>query len=516
MKLNLDWDLVAQCRELAESTIHPVKRYIDMHSTVSVERAVLRLLGFEGSHEVTPGYSLPLVNLMIDRVGKDRLRDGVGLILAGMRKKYPRLSQQKLAEVILEEGIGEDATEDLNADKAAQILKPWIDSAFRQIDRLRYKKEEMRELGPIGRPLKMVEMATGDINEDVRQARGLARQGADVVSVVRSTAQSLLEYVPEGETTDGFGGTFATRANFSLMREALDDVSHEIRSYIRLCQYSSGLCMPEISALAALEGVDFLVNDALYGTVFRDLNIKRSLIDQHFSRLLVSRSGMLMVTGEENFSPEGDVASRHTQVLASHFINEQFAKAASVRDDLMAVGHAFEVDPKVEDSFMHELAIAQLMRELFPRAPIKFLPAKVKGGDVYFNQVMDTLFHIVGLMTGQRIHVVGTPTGSFAGASAQDRFAALKNANSVFKSAHSLYDDIQFVTNGKVMRYARMMLESTHKFLSRMRSRGLLESLEQGAFADVSRNKDGGRGLDGVFARSRRYYNPFLTTGASR
>lgn len=516
MKLNLDWDQVARCRETAEAIAHPVKRYVDMHSTLAVERAVLRLLGFEGAQEVGPGYSLPVANLIVDKIGRDNLRDGVALVIAGLRKKHPRLNQQKLAEKIIAGDVGSDDVEELTPDKATQILKPWIDSAFRQVDRLRYKKEEMREMGPIGQPLKYVLMATGDINEDIRQARSLARQGADVIAVLRSTAQSLLDYVPEGETSDGFGGTFATQKNFRLMREALDDISHELRRYVRMCQYSSGLCMPELTSLAAMEGVDYLVNDTLYGPIFRDLNIKRSLIDQHFARVVISRSGMVITTSEENFASQGEGTARHAEVLASHFINEQFAKAAGVRDDLMAVGHAFEVDPNVEDSFLHELAIAQLMRELFPRAPIKYLPAKLKEGDVQFNQVLDTLFNIVGLMTGQRIQIIGTPAGVFSKAGFQDRFAALKNANCVFKAARSLYDDIQFVTNGKVMRYARMMLESTHKFLQGVRHRGLFDALEQGLFADIRRSKDAGRGFDGIFSKSRQYYNPFLQTGANK
>jgi len=30
--------------------------------------------------------------------------------------------------------------------------------------------------------------------------------GADIIAVIRSTAQSLLDYIPYGPTTEGFGG----------------------------------------------------------------------------------------------------------------------------------------------------------------------------------------------------------------------------------------------------------------------------------------------------------------------
>ena len=72
-------------------------------------------------------------------------------------------------------------------------------------------------------------VATGDIYEDIPQAQAAAREGADVIAVIRSTGQSLLDYVPEGATREGYAGTYATRENFRLMRAALDDVSREPR-----------------------------------------------------------------------------------------------------------------------------------------------------------------------------------------------------------------------------------------------------------------------------------------------
>ena len=66
-------------------------------------------------------------------------------------------------------------------------------------------------------------MATGDIYEDIPQAQAAAREGADIIAVIRSTGQSLLDYVPEGATREGFAGTYATQENFRLMRAALDD-----------------------------------------------------------------------------------------------------------------------------------------------------------------------------------------------------------------------------------------------------------------------------------------------------
>ena len=39
-------------------------------------------------------------------------------------------------------------------------------------------------------------------------------------------------------------------------------------------------------------------------------------------------------------------------------------------------GHAFEMDPAVENTFLYELAQAQMAREIFPNAPLKYMPPR--------------------------------------------------------------------------------------------------------------------------------------------
>ena len=135
----------------------------------------------------------------------------------------------------------------------------------------------MAEYGDKDTPYLYVIVATGNIYEDIIQAQAAARQGADVIAVIRTTGLSLLDYVPYGPTTEGFGGTYATQENFRLMRAALDEVSREQKRYIRLCNYCSGLCMPEIAAMGAFERLDVMLNDALYGRLFRDINLSARL-----------------------------------------------------------------------------------------------------------------------------------------------------------------------------------------------------------------------------------------------
>ena len=69
----------------------------------------------------------------------------------------------------------------------------------RTIDRNRKERDRLlKRLGDPPFPWIYLIVATGDIYEDIPQAQAAAREGADVIAVIRSTGQSLLDYVPEG------------------------------------------------------------------------------------------------------------------------------------------------------------------------------------------------------------------------------------------------------------------------------------------------------------------------------
>src|SRR5262249_48799194 len=157
---------------------------------------------------------------------------------------------------------------------------------IKQIDRRRAERDRIirRHGDPKQRPWIYLIVATGDIYEDIPQAQAAARAGADVIAVVRSTGQPLVGDVPEGPPRARLARTYATQANLRLMRAALDESSKELGRYVRLTNYASGLCMPEIATLAGLERLDMMLNDSMYGILFRDINPIRTFVDQRFSR----------------------------------------------------------------------------------------------------------------------------------------------------------------------------------------------------------------------------------------
>lgn len=347
--------------------------------------------------------------------------------------------------------------------------------------------------------------------QDVPQAQAAAEQGADIVAVIRTTGQSLLDYVPHGATREGFGGTYATQENFRIMRKALDETGEKLGRYIMLVNYCSGLCMPEIAALGALERLDMMLNDALYGILFRDINMERTLIDQNFSRVINAYAGIIINSGEDNYLTTSDaVAEAHT-VTASQFINEQLALAAGLSPWQMGLGHAFEIDPDLEDGLIMEIAQAQMARQLFPDAPLKYMPpTKYMTGDIFKGYMQNGLFNLTSVLTGQGIHLLGMLTEAIHTPYIQDRYLAIQNARYIMNNARHLKEELEIVPNGRMQNRASSVLAKAAELLSQVAEIGLFSALERGMFADVKRFRQGGKGLEGVFIKAAEYYNPFL------
>lgn len=238
-----------------------------------------------------------LADAVRDQVG---LEHGVALPVWDALLRGPHGTLADLAGAAARGGVSFRLPAGADADRARAAATAAARGGITRIDRRRAERDRLlAELPPPdrpadpaapARPLVYLIVATGDIHEDIPQAQAAAREGADVVAVIRSTGQSLLDFVPEGATREGYAGTYATQENFRLMRAALDEVSRELGRYVRLTNYASGLCMPEIAALAGLERLDMMLNDCMYGIIFRDINPRRTFIDQRFSRQVHARA----------------------------------------------------------------------------------------------------------------------------------------------------------------------------------------------------------------------------------
>ena len=510
-RLKIDYEAVAECRDLATDIARPLEELARDNTTLSSERACLRLIGVDGV-EGEGADAVPIPNRVVDEV-----RASVGLE-RGVLVPFLHAVEtgcgdiQTAAEQIARREVVPVWPEGVDLEIALERARA---EAERAVDGIaaaaRLRAEMISRVGEASKPWFYEIVATGNIHEDIPQAQAAAREGCDVVAVIRSTGQSLLDFVPYGATTDGFAGTFATQENFRLMRAALDEVGEELGRYIRLTNYASGLCMPEIAAMAAVERLDMMLNDCMYGIIFRDINAQRTFIDQHFSRMVHALAGIIINTGEDNYLTTADaIESAHT-VLASQFLNERLAAVAGLPPEQMGLGHAFEIDPAVPDQILLELAHAQLIRECFPDAPLKYMPpTKHMTGNVFQGFLYDGMFNLVGALTGQDIILLGMMSEGVHTPFLSDRDLALENARYVFGGAAGLAGELRFEPGGKVERRAAQVLEECLQMLRKVSELGMFAAIEAGMFADTVRTRTGGKGLDGVIARDEGYVNPIV------
>ena len=201
IRVPVDDNVVARCREHAAAIASDVQRYIDAHTTVGVERVVMRALGVVGVDD----QGVPMVNALVDRLhGAGLLRFGasfaIGAVMArhggDVQEAAERLAFGPIEQV--KELFGEhgEPTRDAIADARRALEVPTAD-ALARIDRAREQRGELRakyaaQAQP-GTPLKYVIVATGNIYDDAVQAKAAAQAGADIVAVIRATAQSLLD-----------------------------------------------------------------------------------------------------------------------------------------------------------------------------------------------------------------------------------------------------------------------------------------------------------------------------------
>ncbi|MFC0531919.1 lysine 5,6-aminomutase subunit alpha [Phytohabitans kaempferiae] len=504
----MDPATVARARELAAEAGRPVVELARGHTTVSVERAVLRLAGVAGADPD----GIPWVNRLVDAVVSD-----VGLGHGVAAPVFDALLREGLDDVTLlaqkaAAGSVRFAVPDGRFRTAARrAAKKHVQAGLRRVGHRRAERDRLiRRYGDAPRrPWIYLIVATGDIFEDIPQAQAAARAGADVIAVIRSTGQSLLDYVPEGATREGFAGTYATRENFRLMRAALDESSRELGRYVRLTNYASGLCMPEMAVLAGLERLDMMLNDSMYGILFRDINPIRTFVDQRFSRQVHAHAGIVINTGEDNYLTTADAVDAAHTVTVSQLLNEYFAHEAGLADWQLGLGHAFEINPDLPDSFRLELAHALLARELFPDAPLKWMPpTRHMTGDVFRGNLLDGFFNLAGAMTGQGILLVGMMTEAVVTPWLSDRDIALQNVRYVLDAAGGLHEDFAPAPGGLIQRRAHQVLDEAVELLSRIASGSLLEAIADGTFGIMKRPPDRGKGLDGVAAHEPDYFNP--------
>src|SRR5215217_7806857 len=185
-KLDLDPATVRRARSLARKVGRPIVRIAQQHTTVSVERATLRLAGLAGAD----AEGTPWVNRLVDVVRADvGLEHGVALPVWDALRRAEGADLRELAEKASAGSVTFRLPERQDATRARTAAGRAVGAGIKRIDARR--KERERLVARIGdapaKPWIYLIVATADIYEDIPQAEAAAREGADVSAVIRST-----------------------------------------------------------------------------------------------------------------------------------------------------------------------------------------------------------------------------------------------------------------------------------------------------------------------------------------
>ena len=95
-KLGLNQELIAKARASAHKVAADVQAFIDEHTTVTVERAVCRLLGIDGVNEV----EVPLPNVVVDHLKEKGVLSGGVAFYVGNAMVALGVGPQEIAEKV--------------------------------------------------------------------------------------------------------------------------------------------------------------------------------------------------------------------------------------------------------------------------------------------------------------------------------------------------------------------------------------------------------------------------------
>ena len=100
-KLNLNFDLVNESREISKRIAEDTQKFIEKHSTVTVERTICRLLGIDGVNDM----GVPLPNIVVENIqASNALGLGAAMYIGNAVLKY-NLTPQEIAEKVSSEEL---------------------------------------------------------------------------------------------------------------------------------------------------------------------------------------------------------------------------------------------------------------------------------------------------------------------------------------------------------------------------------------------------------------------------
>jgi beta-lysine 5,6-aminomutase alpha subunit len=462
-KLNLDRDKINQCRDSARRIVKPVQKYIDLHSTLAIECSTLCFFGIEHLSD-----KRPLSDIVITKLDRDRMRRGASYWF-GRALVHTKLPPRVLAQKIAEGRQNFESLPDVPFEKIREVTGRLAAEGFKSMeDVVASRKSCTQQFANTPRQSPMLIVSPENTYE---LKTFLADENADII-------------------------LFSDIRRFGLHVEEQRKKSCGLK---RFGIGISGLESPKHTFYALIAGADLIAKDTMSEMFIHGINSKRALVDAHWVRRMCARFDAIYFSEGNHIRHLDSYRDAH-EIIVSQFIEEGFLANATLTPELFAVGHAFDIDPLMDEGFLHELSRAALFRELYPRNPVVYLPPSKFCLDKPISCAeLNALFELAASITEQSMVI--SPI-------MKDKFEMLKTAALVFKNSRTLGDEIQFNPNGKIARRANTILDNSARMLKKIEFTGLLASFAKGFIADRKIEEQAGSGLEGVFQKDRDYFNP--------
>ncbi len=174
-KLGLDFDKVAEAKQLAQNIANKVQQHVEAFTTVTVERTLCRLIGIDG----IDADEVPLPNILIDELKeKGLLAQGVLFHLANAMIETG-LTPQQITEQLVEGKIDFRKINIYPVIQREEILKPYIQHAMERVSLIESGvRIILLILGEGPKPYIYVIVATGNIYEECCPGSGCSASGS--------------------------------------------------------------------------------------------------------------------------------------------------------------------------------------------------------------------------------------------------------------------------------------------------------------------------------------------------
>ncbi len=173
-KLGLNFELVNRARASAAKIADDTQHFIDQHTTVTVERAVCRLLGIDGVNDM----DVPLPNVVVDHLMANSLLPVGAAWAIGNAMVETGKDPQGVADAV---NSGELDLSKVPAHSDAEIrgaITPVVNATVERINKNVAKRNSyLKAWGDKEGPYLYIIVATGNIYEDITQAKGRCQAG---------------------------------------------------------------------------------------------------------------------------------------------------------------------------------------------------------------------------------------------------------------------------------------------------------------------------------------------------